>query len=278
MSTHYDVLGVAHDATAEEIKRAYYERARLYHPDSHASAAVAVRTAAERSMQELNIAWTVLSDRARRRRYDRSLQSPGRGRRRTQPPPALGAGFHYWLGASGANRNGTRAYNLRVTTARSLAPLAALRPDRLTCLHAAGTAIDDDELHHLRDMQSLRVLDLSGTPVTDVGLLHLQGCSSLETLWLWDTAITDDGLALIARLPALRQLGLGNTRVTDAGLARLPHLRSLRVLQLWGTDVVGHGLVHLHGLDELEMVTLPWKVRGRHRRQLRAALPTSVVA
>ena len=68
---------------------------------------------------------------------------------------------------------------------------------------------------------------------------------------------------------------LGNTLITDGGLAHLRSLRSLRVLQLWGTNVAGPGLTHLHGLRGLEMVSLPWKVRGRHRRRLRAALPST---
>ena len=73
MLTHYDVLGVDRAAPLEEIKRAYYERARLYHPDAHASSSDAVRAEAERTMQNLNASWTVLRDRTRRRRYDRSL-------------------------------------------------------------------------------------------------------------------------------------------------------------------------------------------------------------
>jgi hypothetical protein len=288
--THYDVLGVATDATEEQIKRAYVRKARRYHPDGHALAPDAVRAEAEREMQALNVAWNVLRDERRRRRYDRSLErsaertthptdrrSPsGRIRRPepTSPAAALGSGFSYWLGGiSGPAIGGHRAYSLRVTGARSLAPLAAFAPDRLVALHGSGASIGDADLVHLRDMTSLRVLDLSDTPVTDVGLLHLQGCVELETVWLWNTAITDSGLALLGRLPNVRQLGLGNTRVTDAGLAALRDLRRLRLLQLWGTNVRGPGLQHLHHLGELEMVTLPRRVRPSHRRRLRTARP-----
>ena len=287
MSTHYDVLGVGPDATPEEIKRAYLKQARVYHPDGHASSGVAVREKAERSMQELNIAWNVLREPAKRRRYDRTIGAqaerngrvPGRRSNRRKPESLqIGSGFQYWLGASDHGPDRTPVYNLRVTGATSLAPLAGLAPDRLVSLHAPAASIDDDDLRHLRDMTGLRVLDLSGTRVTDVGMLHILGCTSLETLWLWDTAITDAGLELVTRLPNLCQLGLGNTFVTDAGLAAMRELRSLRLLQLWGTAIQGPGLIHLHDLTDLEMVTLPWRVRGRHRRRLRAALPASVVA
>ncbi|HEX7168225.1 MAG TPA: DnaJ domain-containing protein, partial [Acidimicrobiales bacterium] len=247
MATHYDVLGVPKDATLAEIKRAYLRQARLYHPDNHAASVPVVRDEAERSMQRLNAAWTLLQDPARRRRYDKWLDRPverkGSGAshhpRRGDAPkalPALGTGFQPWLGNASwrSGPDGRAQYNLRVAGATTLQPLAQLAPDRLFGLHAAGAAIGDYDLVHLRGMTSLRILDLTGTAITDAGLLHLLGCTGLETLWLWNTQITDGALDLVARLPALRQLGLGNTAVTDAGLVPIGRLRTLRLLQLWG--------------------------------------------
>lgn len=293
VATHYDVLGVDSDAGLEEIKRAYYDRARLYHPDAHAASAPSVRAEAERTMQALNQAWSVLRDKTYRRRYDRSLareavtvggrSSAGRAREngRTGRPGAgsssrssLGVGFQYWFGGalSGRRTNGRPALNLRLT-GTSLEPLLGLLPDGLVALHAEHTSVRDDDLRHLQGMTSLRFIDLTGTRVTDAGLVHLLGASDLEILVLWDTVVSDDALALLSRFPSLRHLGLGNTLVTDAGLCHLARLRRLRLLQLSGTNVEGDGLRHLHGLPELEMVTLPWKVRGGHRRRLRASLP-----
>jgi hypothetical protein len=301
--THYDVLGVAGDASAAVIKRAYYERARMYHPDAHASSSPAVRAEAERTMQSLNAAWSVLREPSRRRRSDRSLDHAAeleaeaaaerearetgagyRSARKTRTTPErrpraeLGTGFQYWFGSPGApgRHTGRRGLNLRLT-GTSLAPLKALVPDGLVGLHAAGRPVDDVELRNLQAMRSLRFLDLSGTNVTDAGLVHLLGCLDLEVLCLWDTAVTDDGLALVGRLPELRQLGLGNTALTDACLCHLAGLRRLRLVQLTGTEVAGPGLRHLHGLPELASVSLPWKVRGRDRRRLRSALPRTAL-
>jgi hypothetical protein len=292
--THYDVLGVGRDAALDEIKRAYYERARLYHPDAHASSSPVVRAEAERTMQSLNSSWSVLRTASSRRRYDRALartedppaaasrSAADRPARRSRPvgdrrPRAeLGSGFQYWFGAPGRPGAGRRGLNLRLT-GTSLAPLQALVPDGLIGLHAEHTSVDDVELRNLQAMRSLRLLDLTATRVTDAGLVHLLGCTDLEVLSLWDTAVTDDGLALLARLPNLRQLGLGNTVVTDAGLRHLADLHRLRLVQLTGTEVAGPGLRHLHGLPELCSVSLPWKVKPRDRRQLRSALPRAAV-
>ena len=66
MRDYYDVLGVAPDAGADEIKRAYRQLARRYHPDiSGDDRAMAFR--------ELTRAYDVLRDPSRRRRYDASL-------------------------------------------------------------------------------------------------------------------------------------------------------------------------------------------------------------
>ncbi|WP_421119515.1 J domain-containing protein [Aquihabitans daechungensis] len=81
---HYEVLGVAPESGAGEIKKAYLAAARRYHPDFHADADAATRTGNARRMQELNQAWEVLGDATARAAYDRSLlagNDPGVARR-----------------------------------------------------------------------------------------------------------------------------------------------------------------------------------------------------
>ncbi|MEY2398713.1 MAG: curved DNA-binding protein [Actinomycetota bacterium] len=293
MTTHYDVLGIEADASPDKVKRAYYKRARAYHPDAHAGSPAELIDEAERAMAAVNTAWTVLRDPALRRDYDRDLiaaaeaRTPAgagkrapNGARRTPPTELLGAGFTYWMGGLGstATRAGERRISLAVDGATSFSALKTLAPDRLWSLHAERSLIDDDELVNLQGMTDLLHLDLSRTPVTDAGLLHLQGLERLEVLQLWDTSITDAGLALIGRLPNIVQLGLGNTRVTDAGLPHLRKLKRLRLLQLWGTGVTGRGLMQLSGMTDLDMISVPMRVHGLHRRRLRRALGGAHVA
>ena len=63
MRDYYDVLGVAPDARADEIKRAYRQLARRYHPDISGDERGA-------AFIEVSRAYEVLGDPGRRRSYD----------------------------------------------------------------------------------------------------------------------------------------------------------------------------------------------------------------
>lgn len=85
---YYQVLGVARDASAEQIKKAYRGLARKYHPDVSKEPDAAAR------MSEVNEAHTVLSDPEKRAAYD----AIGQGRRQGEaftPPPGWDAGFEF---------------------------------------------------------------------------------------------------------------------------------------------------------------------------------------
>ncbi|WP_455371345.1 DnaJ domain-containing protein, partial [Petrachloros mirabilis] len=64
----YQILGVARNASAEDIKKAYRRLARQYHPDLHSGAK---KTEMEKKFKELNEAHEVLSDPDKRKKYDR---------------------------------------------------------------------------------------------------------------------------------------------------------------------------------------------------------------
>lgn len=63
---YYEVLGVARDASSEDIKKAFRVRARQWHPDANPN-----DPTAEARFREAAEAYEVLSDPDRRRRYDR---------------------------------------------------------------------------------------------------------------------------------------------------------------------------------------------------------------
>jgi molecular chaperone DnaJ len=66
--THYQTLQITPRATATEIKQAYRQLAKQYHPDVNQSSAAADRIVI------INAAYEVLSDAGRKQDYDRSLQ------------------------------------------------------------------------------------------------------------------------------------------------------------------------------------------------------------
>jgi curved DNA-binding protein len=95
---YYATLGVAKDATAEDIKKAFRKAARRYHPD------VSKEPDAEARMKDVNEAYAVLSDPEKRAAYDQLGQGyrPGQDFR---PPPDWDAGFEF----SGAGPAGPEA-------------------------------------------------------------------------------------------------------------------------------------------------------------------------
>lgn len=62
---YYEVLGVAPDASAEEIRRSYHRLAFQCHPDRNRSS-----EEAHEEMEKINEAYAVLSDPISRREYD----------------------------------------------------------------------------------------------------------------------------------------------------------------------------------------------------------------
>ncbi|HTN53929.1 MAG TPA: J domain-containing protein, partial [Anaeromyxobacter sp.] len=75
---HYQVLGVKRDSPAAAVKAAYFQMARVYHPDAvPGDAAPAVRQLCADVFARISEAWAVLSDDARRAEYLEELKSGG---------------------------------------------------------------------------------------------------------------------------------------------------------------------------------------------------------
>ena len=88
---YYQVMGVARDASQEDIKRAYRKLARKYHPD------VSKEKDAEERFKELQEANEVLKDPEKRAAYDQ-LGANWRAGQDFRPPPDWGKGFEFSRG------------------------------------------------------------------------------------------------------------------------------------------------------------------------------------
>ena len=126
MNDYYADLGVARDATADEIKKAYRKAARRLHPDVNSG------PEAEEQFKKVSQAYDVLSDPEKRKRYD----TFGRFGART----GAGAGDGTGAGAGGGfggfetafdlgdifgglfNRGTRRSYNGRGLSVKKRAP------------------------------------------------------------------------------------------------------------------------------------------------------------
>lgn len=85
---YYKIMGVARDATQDEIKRAYRKLARKYHPD------VSKDPEAEVRFKELGEANAVLKDLEKRAAYDQ-LGNNWKAGQDFRPPPDWNAGFEF---------------------------------------------------------------------------------------------------------------------------------------------------------------------------------------
>lgn len=105
---YYKIMGVAPEASAEDIKRAYRKLARKYHPD------VSSEADAEARFKELGEAYEVLKDPARREQYDQ-LRKGGYGGHawregeEFRPPPGWDRGGFEWSFGDGGGFRGDDA-------------------------------------------------------------------------------------------------------------------------------------------------------------------------
>ncbi len=95
---YYKTLGVARDASGDEIKRAYRRLARKYHPD------VSKEADAEARFKEVREAYEVLKDEEKRSAYDRFGKDWKAGRE-FRPPPGFDREFSFSGGDFGGQRN-----------------------------------------------------------------------------------------------------------------------------------------------------------------------------
>ena len=90
MPSYYDVLGVSHDASQDEIKRSFRNLALKYHPDKNRNS-----EDSKQKFMKIIEAYEVLSDEQARKNYDiNNLRNRGNSPRWT-PPADFGTVYSY---------------------------------------------------------------------------------------------------------------------------------------------------------------------------------------
>lgn len=72
-TTYYQVLGISHAATSQEIRKAYHQLAKIYHPDTKVGLSDVGKETYVNRLKEINKAYAVLSHPKLRKHYDISL-------------------------------------------------------------------------------------------------------------------------------------------------------------------------------------------------------------
>ena len=86
---YYEIMGVAQDASQDDVRRAYRRLARKYHPD------VSKEADAETRFKELGEAYEVLKDPEKRAAYDQLRAGGYRSGEEFRPPPGWDSGFEF---------------------------------------------------------------------------------------------------------------------------------------------------------------------------------------
>jgi len=85
---YYKIMGLAREASQDDIKRSYRKLARKYHPD------VSKEADAEAKFKELGEAYEVLKDPEKRAAYDQ-LGANWKAGQDFRPPPNWAEGFEF---------------------------------------------------------------------------------------------------------------------------------------------------------------------------------------
>lgn len=109
----YKILEINNNATQEEIKKAYYNLAKKYHPD--------VNKGTEAHFKEINMAYEILSNESERRKYDQNLSGDSFQKKYSQGSQNAYSSYHYGYTVNPRNtyRRANEYYEFRQSDEKS---------------------------------------------------------------------------------------------------------------------------------------------------------------
>jgi len=238
--TFYEELGVAPNASPEEVRDAFRVLVRLLHPDQQTDAQL--KDIAEKQMRKLNRIYSVLSDPGRRRDYDDRLEED------YGPPLAAGPPFHpaitkimaraAWVGAIVV----TACLLIWLASDNTPGPQASAREQIVPAASATPVPVSKPMPHEDQSsvIASLRSDLKAATLERDIAvheLLRLRGsqpavessfASRPEATESRPSAITMTELPSAARLPAF-----SNSAFSNAATPRVENPATKKLAGFW---------------------------------------------
>jgi len=124
-------------------------------------------------------------------------------------------------------------------------------------LDLAFTLITDKGVKELEQLRQLEELNLeTAEALTDASMNYVKNIPTLRKLNVRGVDITDVGMPAIAQMTGLRSLDLSHTMLEDVGLEHLPALSNLEELYLGGDMITGINLNFLKLLPKLKKLSL----------------------
>ena len=117
----------------------------------------------------------------------------------------------------------------------------------------------DRGIAYLKNMPSLKCLDIGHAKLTDRAMLDLNKIPTLEHLHLPNVGLTDEGLKHIGQLQNLRHLWVGCSSIsplTDESLRYVGQLKNLEVLSIGGAGLSDEAMKHIAKLTNLKRLSI----------------------
>ncbi len=236
MNDYYADLGVARDATAEDIKRAYRKSARRYHPDVNPG------PEAEEQFKKLSQAYDVLSDPDKRQAYDHGSDPYGSG------AAGFGQGFSFSdiMDAFFGGQAGTAGRGPRSRTTRGQDALVRLDIDLGDAVFGAQKDLTIDTAVACSTCRGAGMQPGTSTRTCDVcagrGEIQQVQRSFLGQVMTTRPCMTCQGFGQIITDPCYECSGDGRVRTRRTLTLKVPAgVDTGTRIQLAGEGEVGHG-------------------------------------
>ena len=236
MNDYYADLGVARDATAEDIKRAYRKSARRYHPDVNPG------PEAEEQFKKLSQAYDVLSDPDKKQAYDHGSDPYGSG------AAGFGQGFSFSdiMDAFFGGQAGTAGRGPRSRTTRGQDALVRLDIDLGDAVFGAQKDLTIDTAVACSTCRGAGMQPGTSTRTCDVcagrGEIQQVQRSFLGQVMTTRPCMTCQGYGQLITDPCFECSGDGRVRTRRTLTLKVPAgVDTGTRIQLTGEGEVGHG-------------------------------------